>query len=198
MDKYLRYLGLAEKSNVNKDKRIKNINVKFVVNDCTGTIKVTDFMLQAGRTLTGWICETREMLLRKRDSENVIEQPKYFNSVLRGENLIIVPNGGSVTSGLDIELKAQKSTTGPITLDTYYGTRTYKFSGQLNAGDTLRLNAKTNQTLVNDQPVASSNVGGAPLTCPAGDTIYKVNFSGQDVGTCLFKVTEWIKSGVDW
>lgn len=198
MDNSLRYIGLAEKDNINKGKRIKNIKVRFVANDCTGTFKVTDFMLQAGRTLTGWVCETREMLLRKRDGEGVIEPPKHFNSVLRGENLIVVPNGGNVTSGLDIELTAQKPTTGPITLDTYYGTRTYTFGGQLNAGDTLKLDAKTNHTLVNGQPVASSNVGGAPLTSPAGDSIYKVSLTGQDVGTCLFKVTEWNKSGVNW
>lgn len=195
MNRNLRYVGLATPSD---GKKVKKVTVKLKVNDCTGTIKASDFMLQAGRILSGYICNTQEMLLRHRTDGTNIDPPQHFNGVLRGQNIIIVPNQGTATTGLDLKVTATRATTGAINIATYYNTKQFNYSNNLQAGDTLEIDSANHNVLVNGAEMPHDNYSGAPMTCPAGDAIYRINFNNRDVGTCLFTVTKWDKSGVNW
>lgn len=113
---------------------------------------------------------------------------------------IYTPSQQPVTTGLDVEATLIKDTTGPVSLQTYYQTRTLTYSGKLNAGDVLNIDSAAHNVTVNGSQVqpGPSTYQGAPLTCPYGDTIYRVNMTGRDAARFLFGVTEWVAGGVTW
>lgn len=213
---FLRYLAkIAPK------KPVQSIQVELLAEDFTGTIHATDIQLQGGSLLTGWVPNTEEMLARPRDQNGNIVPPKHFNALIRGSIMVIVPNTGGmvmtataggggvniytpsqqpVTTGLDVEATLIKDTTGPVSLQTYYQTRTLTYSGKLNAGDVLNIDSAAHNVTVNGSQVqpGPSTYQGAPLTCPYGDTIYRVNMTGRDAARFLFGVTEWVAGGVTW
>ena len=42
--------------------RVKSITIRVCITDCTGTVYITDLMLQAGAVATGWVghpCEIK-------------------------------------------------------------------------------------------------------------------------------------------
>ncbi|MCL6634003.1 MAG: hypothetical protein K6T63_15405, partial [Alicyclobacillus herbarius] len=164
---------------------------------------------------------SQEMLMRPRDQNGNIVPPKHYNALVRGSAMVIVPNTGGisasydwqsgvlniytppnqpVTTGMDVTMTAVKATTGPVQLQTYYQTRTFTYSGQLNTGDVLSIDSAAHNVAVNGSQVqpGPSTYQGAPLTCPYGDTIYRVDMTGRDAARFLFGVTEWNASGVTW
>jgi len=195
MDNYLRYARSAMAMSGGK---VKKITVKLKIKDCTGILKVTDLMLQAGKVLTGWTCNTQEMLLRHRIDGINVDPPEHYNALLRGQNLIIIPNTGEATTGIDFKITALNPTTGAINLATHYKTRAFNYPGLLQVGGTLEMKAATHDVLVGGMKATHEDYSGVPMTSPSGDVIYMINFNNRDGGVCLFTVTEWDKSKVTW
>ncbi|AEE95279.1 hypothetical protein [Mahella australiensis] len=194
-NRYMRYLGRIEKSAV---KRISRLIVKLVARDFEGVVKTTDIQVQDGKLLTGWVPASQDMLERRR-TNGVIEPPKHFNALVRGSAIVLIPNRGSATTGLDWEASIQKNTTGFFTLSSYYETRTFKYTGTLARGDEVEVNAASHIVLKNGQPANSAEYVGAQMTCPAGDARYRVTMNERDAARFVFRITEWdVKEGVTW
>ncbi|AEE98019.1 hypothetical protein [Mahella australiensis] len=193
---YLRYV-----SKINKDlgKQVNKLTVKLVAKDFTGTVRATDVQLQEGKLLTGWAPAASDMLKRRRDSSGNAEPPKHFNALIRGSVIVLVPNRGTVTTGLDWEASIQKNTTGPFMLEIYYRTRAFRYAGALHRGDTVTVDAATHTVKKNGQPADHSEYAGAQMTCPAGDAMYRITMTGRDTARFVFQITEWdVKEGVTW
>lgn len=216
MNRFLRYLAKIEPK-----KPVQSIQVQLLARDFTGTIHATDIQLQGGGMLTGWAPNTEEMLARARDSNGNIVPPKHFNALIRGSNMVIIPNTGGITAtvdqngnliiytppntpattGLDVNMQTIKPTTGPVQLQTYYQTRTFTYSAQLNQGDTVEIDSASHKVLLNGSQIqpGPSTYQGAPLTCPYGDVIYRINLNGRDAVRFVFIVEEWtVAQGVTW
>ncbi|WP_026963067.1 phage distal tail protein [Alicyclobacillus herbarius] len=160
------------------------------------------------------------MLVRPRDQNGDIVPPKQLNALIRGSAMVIVPNTGGmtmtatsdggvnidlpdtapVTTGLDVTAIMIKHTTGEWELQTYYQTRSLTYSGSLKAGDVVNIDAAAHKVTVNGSQAQPrpSTYQGAPMPCPYGDTVYRVNMTGRDAARFLFGVTEWNASGVTW
>jgi hypothetical protein len=41
--------------------RVKKMRIRVLVNDCTGTINITDMLLQGGSIATGWVGHVSEI-----------------------------------------------------------------------------------------------------------------------------------------
>ena len=41
--------------------KVKSITVRVCITDCTGTVYITDLLLQPGSVATGWVCHPCEM-----------------------------------------------------------------------------------------------------------------------------------------
>ncbi len=39
---------------INAEKRVKSIKIDVIIQDCTGTLYITDMQLQGGSSRTGW------------------------------------------------------------------------------------------------------------------------------------------------
>lgn len=203
-----------------KNKHVKSIKASFVAEDFTGTIRATDFMLQSGRVMTGWVPATKEMLARPRDSSGDIVPPKHFNALIRGQKDVIVPNTGGMvmtlsgswsvdtympstkpaTSGLNAKATTLNDRSKPINLKTYYQTRDFVYTGSTNAGDVIDINADQHQVKLNGNSQRNQGAYYGPmLTCPYGDIRYRINMSGRDAANYLFTVTEWnVAKGANW
>lgn len=194
-NRYMRYFGRIEKSLV---KRISKITIKLAARDCAGTIKATDIQLQDGKLLTGWAPAAQDMLARHR-TNGEIEPPKHFNALVRGSAIVLIPNRGNATTGLDWETSIQKNTTGPFTLSSYYETRIFKYTGTLVRGDDIEVDAASHTVLKNNQPANPAQYIGAQMTCPSGDARYRVAMNERDAARFVFRITEWdVKEGVTW
>lgn len=195
-NQYLRYISKIDKG---FEKRFSKLTIKLVAKDCTGTVRATDVQLQEGKLLTGWVPATSEMLKRRRDSSGNIEPPKHFNALIRGSAVILVPNRGNATTGLDWEASIQKNTTGMFMLETYYRTRTFKYTGILTRGDTVSVEAGTYKVNKNSQSANPADYIGAQMTCPSGDAMYRITMTGRDAARFIFRITEWdVEEGVTW
>lgn len=213
---FLRYVAT-----VIPKKPVQSIDVALVAEDVQGTIHATDVQLQGGKIATGWVPNSEELLARPRDQNGNIVPPKHYNALIRGSAMVIVPNTGGMTAtadsnynlnvytppnnpattGLDVNMQTVKPTTGPVQLQTYYQTRKFTYSARLNQGDTVEIDASSHKVLVNGSQIqpGPSTYQGAPLTCPYGDTIYRVNLTGRDAVRFVFSVEEWtVAQGVTW
>ena len=76
------FIRLAEVINKKQDMRVMSVTVKPTVTNCSGTIWVTDLMLQEGPALTGYVPHTESRL--KEDTK------VWFNGVVRSKETVII------------------------------------------------------------------------------------------------------------
>lgn len=138
-----RFVDVIEKK---ESKRVVGITVRPIVEDCIGTVRFTDLMLQEGDMLSGYTHHTKGFLKK---SENA---PVWFNGIVRSEETVILLNLGGTSAGLDIHLyPKQDMAGGSITLAQGVGGQKASFPNAMYAGDDVALLASTRECTRNGQ-----------------------------------------------
>lgn len=182
---YVRYFNTIKKDKDNINKRVESIDIKVHGDNFTGTMNVTDLMIQEGEFVTGYITANKEMLLKYRDDENNITPPKHYNATIRNNKTIIIPNEGEVTTGLNIELECLYDTSAnTITLEHGYSTRIHKINVDLKSGDTYKINSDNRKVTKNNQEIVNNKF----LQCPANDAMFQINIPNKKGSKFLFEV----------
>ena len=57
---FTRSAGAVSVTGIEKVKKVKKLTVRVVVQDCTGTARFTDIMLQGGSVATAWVSHVSE------------------------------------------------------------------------------------------------------------------------------------------
>ena len=173
-----------------KGKRVVRVDVKLVANDFSGDIWFTDVMFQDGATLTGYVPAAREMHLRRRDASGNIVTKRHYNAVLRGQNALVVPNRGSITTAMDITLWPQDSLpSGSVVMSHGWRTRTFTINEPLSPGDEYRFYASTRTVAKNGVP--TSKYSGFYFQCPCGDAKFNIDLPGKASARALLEFEEW-------
>jgi len=154
-----------------RTKKVSQIDVKFVWGKCAGTVWITDIMTQEGWYTTAHLPNTREMLLKMRDGE-VIRQPRFFNAVIRGNKILVLPNLGEITAGLDYTVYAYGDVP-ELKLAHYPHARQTIIKDALVDGDIYKFHASTRHISKNDTP--NHNVWGLFHHVAAGDIRFNVD-----------------------
>lgn len=98
------FVRLAEVINKHQEKRVVSVTVKPTLTDCSGTLWITDLMLQEGMPVTGYTPQTKDGYLAKWDGDEENESLVWYNGVVRSEETVILFNLGGTSAGLDIHL----------------------------------------------------------------------------------------------
>lgn len=163
-------------------KRVSKIDFRAVVEDAAGRVRLTDLMLQEGRTLSGHVPATREML-RKLREDSAPAMPKHFNAVVRGRRIIIVPNRGRfwsivpdapvVTTPIDFTIFAKDAVPAGMSLSHHYRTRWFVYNNPLGAGDVFEFLASRRRVTHNG--ISAGNYTGLFHQCAAGNSRFNVD-----------------------
>lgn len=98
------FVRLAEVIHKHQEKRVVSVTVKPTLTDCSGTLWITDLMLQEGMPVTGYTPQTKDGYLAKWDGDEENESLVWYNGVVRSEETVILFNLGGTSAGLDIHL----------------------------------------------------------------------------------------------
>ena len=191
------------------EKRVSQITLRAIVENASGAVTVTDFMLQDGVQLTGHIPATREMLRKLRESGQPAA-PKHFNAVIRGRKTVIIPNRGAywsvvlgtpvVTTALDITGLARTGVPAGMRYSHFYRTRQFVYGKALVAGDTFEFLASKRRVAHNGTPTGYYT--GFYHQCAAGNARFNVELMAEgatirpqpSVGL-LIEIQEWELAG---
>lgn len=174
LEDWPRYFGTVY-SKDSKQKRVSEVDFKFILEDATGTIHVTDLQLQEASSISGFVPANQEMLKREKDSSGNPILKRHFNAVIRGEKAIGVPNRAlpsdeqylqdRVTGGMDFTFHPTQDAPPGLHFAHYFETRTFDLQDALNVGDVFELKATTRTIAVNS--AATKNYEGYFLLVPA-------------------------------
>lgn len=98
-----KFYRLSETINKKEDKRVVSVTIKPLLTDMSGTVWITDLMLQEGDRVTGFHPHTETMLQKEREGET-IKEPVWYNGIVRGQETLILFNLGKTSTGLDLKL----------------------------------------------------------------------------------------------
>lgn len=160
-DLWTRYFQSFE---LQDNKKIEELDVSLVVEDCEGEIFFSDLQLQEGMTSTGHMLANQELLSREYVGDQMVVK-RHFNAVIRGSKVIGVPNRAlpaeekhiedRVTGGMDYSLLATSDLpNGGVTLAHFQYTRTFILQQPLRSGERLEFKATSRRVAVNDQETA--------------------------------------------
>ncbi len=189
-----KWIGTIDKLYDNKEKKVRKITFKFLVQDIKGEASITNIMLQGGSNCTGWMPNTQEMFIND-------TKTKHYNCFVRGGDKVIIPSNSDVTGGMDIQLKTYEGINGEdysVKLSTEYYTKDLYYYNALNAGDTLSI--QSNYQIKHNSVLRNKNkdYNGNPLMNPSGHTIYNVSLINQSSARLTINFNEWNKSKVSW
>lgn len=192
---------------IDSKRKVKNMIYRFLMNDCTGSIYVTDLLFQLGRMANGYIPANKELLIRDQDTFGNVIRTKHYNGVIRGERTIAVPNRAKVseekdlskrvTGGIDFYLTTTQATsTDGIKFSHQYGQRVMIIHPVLDSDEQVVCSATKRQVAINE--AHTQDYTGKFHTCPAGFGIYHIalsNVKGEKHGSGLLRceVDMWLK-----
>lgn len=141
------FIRFAETIKLKADKRVVSVTVTPTITDCTGTIYFTDIQFQEGEKLTGYVQNTRTMLVHSGNT------PRYQNGVVRGGETVVLFNTGETSAGLDVYIyPKQPMAAGSIEVSQGMGSHKCTFTAAASAGDEFALKASTRECLQNGNP----------------------------------------------
>lgn len=192
---------------IDKKRKVKNMDYRFLMTDCTGSVHVTDLMFQLGRMANGYIPANKELLKRDRDSQENVIRTKHYNGVIRGKRTIAVPNRARVseekdlskrvTGGIDFYLSTTQATsTNGVQFAHQYGQREMIIHPVLGRDEQVVCSATKRQVIINGS--RTQEYTGKFHTCPAGFGIYHLSLSNEKgewhgSGMLRCEVDMWLK-----
>lgn len=181
------FTRFAETIHCKEEKRVVSINVKLLLEDCTGTVYFTDIQVQEGDRLTGYTIHSETMLEKFRQSNSIVPV-RFYNGVVRSSETIILFNLGKTSAGLDCHIyPIQGMQAGGIELSQGSGAHKVRFKDSINPGDTLSLLASTRQCLKNGS--LSEKEGFYQYTA-ASDSKHVVKLEDRKSARVLFEFQE--------
>ena len=171
-----------------ENKRVVGITVRPIVEDCTGTVRFTDLMLQEGDMLSGYTHHTKGFLKK---SENA---PVWFNGVVRSKETVILANLGGTSAGLDIHIyPKQTMAAGSVQLSQGAGGQKVSFSAALAKDTDLALLASTRECTLNGRKAVKD---GFFQYSAAWDSKHIVTLEEGKSARLLFSMQEMDDGGV--
>ena len=200
MERLFKQIELEEEA-----KRVQKIDFKAVIENATGTVTLTDLMLQDGAQVTGHMPATREMLQKLREDSQPAA-PKYFNAIVRGRQTLIVPNRGAywsvpigtpvVTTAIDFTVLAKTAIPAGMQFSHFHRTRQFAYGSSLSAGDTFEF--LSSQRKVAHNGVPTRYYTGFYHQCAAGNSRFNIDLMVEGAATrpqptarVLIEIQEW-------
>lgn len=190
------FIRLGEAIKKKEEKRVVSVTVKPNITDCTGTLWITDLMLQEGPSLTGYTPNTKDGYLAKWDGDEENESLVWYNGIVRSEATVILFNLGSTSAGLDVHLYPNSDmAAGSVSLCQGVGRQRVSFPNALSAGDDLALLASTRECTKNG--VAEKKKGFYQYSA-ACDSHHKVTLEDGKSARVLFEIQQMQDGGVKY
>lgn len=200
MKRYFKPLEIEE-----QDKRVQKIDFTVVVENATGTVTLTDLMLQEGAQVSGHLPATIEMLRKLREDE-LPAAPKHFNALVRGRQTLVVPNRGAylkvplgtpvVTTPIDFTVLATTAVPAGMRFSHFYRTRWLEYGNPLSAGDTFEFLASQRRVAHNGVPTGYYT--GFYHRCAAGNSRFNIDLMAEEAtirpqpaARVLVEIQEW-------
>jgi hypothetical protein len=188
-----------------KTKKVARVDIRATVQNSTGTVALTDMMLQEGAQLSGHLPATREML-RKLREDGLPAVPKHFNALVRGRQTLIIPNRGKywsvvlgtpvVTTAIDFTVWAKTAIPAGMRFSHFYRTRQFAYGNALAAGDVFEFLASRRRVAHNGTPTGYYT--GFYHQCAAGNSRFNVDLMTegatirpQPAARLLVEIQEW-------
>lgn len=188
------FVRLAEVINKHQEKRVVSVTVKPTLTDCSGTLWITDLMLQERMPVTGYTPQTKDGYLAKWDGDEENESIVWYNGVVRSEETVILFNLGSTSAGLDIHLYPKSDmAAGSVSLCQGVGGQKVSFPNALKAEDDLALLASARECTKNG--VAEKKEGFYQYSA-AWDSKHKVTLEDGKSARVLFEIQQMQDGGV--
>lgn len=188
------FVRLAEVINKHQEKRVVSVTVKPTLTDCSGTLWITDLMLQEGMPVTGYTPQTKDGYLAKWDGDEENESLVWYNGVVRSEETVILFNLGGTSAGLDIHLYPKSAmAAGSVSLCQGVGGQKASFPGALKAEDDLALLASTRACTKNG---VTEKKEGFYQYSAAWDSKHKVTLEDGKSARVLFEIQQMQDGGV--
>lgn len=188
------FVRLAEVINKHQEKRVVSVTVKPTLTDCSGTLWITDLMLQEGMPVTGYTPQTKDGFLAKWSGDAENESFAWYNGIVRSEATVILFNLGETSAGLDIHLYPKSSlAAGSVSLCQGVGGQRVSFPGVLKAEDDLALLASTRECMKNGIPEKKE---GFYQYSAAWDSHHNIKLEDGKSARVLFEIQQMQDGGV--
>lgn len=188
------FVRLAEVINKHQEKRVVSITVKPTLTDCSGTLWITDLMLQEGMPVTGYTPQTKDGYLARWNGDEENESLVWYNGVVRSEETVILFNLGGTSAGLDIHLYPKSDmAAGSVSFCQGVGGQKVSFPGALKAEDDLALLASTRACTKNG---VTEKKEGFYQYSAAWDSKHKVTLEEGKSARVLFEIQQMQDGGV--
>ena len=188
-----------------KAKKVARLDIRATVQDATGTVSLTDLMLQEGAQLSGHLPATREMLRKLRENGQPAA-PKHFNAIVRGRKTLVIPNRGAywsvelgtpvVTTAIDFTALAKTAVPAGMRFSHFHRTRQLAYGNALAVGDTFEFLASKRHVAHNGTPTRYYT--GFYHQCAAGNSRFNVDLMTegatirpQPAVRLLVEIQEW-------
>jgi len=187
------FVRLAEIINKHQEKRVVSITVKPTLTDCSGTLWITDLMLQEGKPVTGYTPNTADGVLAKWDGDDENGSLVWYNGIIRSEATVILFNLGSTSAGLDVRMYPKSDmAAGSVSLCQGVGGQKVSFPGAMKAEDDLALIASTRECTKNGVPEKKE---GFYQYSAAWDSQHKVKVEDGKSARILFQIQQMQDGG---
>lgn len=188
------FVRLAEVINKHQKKRVVSVTVKPTLTDCSGTLWITDLMLQEGMPVTGYTPQTKDGYLAKWSGDAENESFAWYNGIVRSEATVILFNLGNTSAGLDIHLYPKSSlAAGSVSFFQGVGGQRVSFPNALKAEDDLALLASTRECTKNGVPEKKE---GFYQYSAAWDSHHNVKLEDGKSARVLFEIQQMQDGGV--
>lgn len=188
------FIRLGEAIKKKEEKRVVSVTVKPTITDCTGTLWITDLMLQEGPSLTGYVPHTKDGYLAKWDGDEENESLVWYNGIVRSGETVILFNLGEVSAGMDIHLYPKSDmAAGTVSLCQGVGGHKVSFPNALKAEDDLALLASTRECTRNG---TAEKKRGFYQYSAAWDSKHKVTLEDGKSARVLFEIQQMQDGGV--
>ncbi|UKM63129.1 hypothetical protein [Weizmannia phage Youna2] len=169
-----------------KDKKVESIDFTIVMENASGTMWVTDMMVQDGAILTGWSHNTKEILQPVSNSQHY-----FYNVIVRGQRALMVPNKGDTMGYVNWTLTADTDIPTPPSVENeyrsqfalefgmMYRTRNIRIYGPISKNDEFKFWSKP--MTIQKNGASYYNYNGFFLGAPAGDMYYLVSIPGEQI-----------------
>ena len=187
------FVRLAEVINKHQEKRVVSVTVKPTLTDCSGTLWITDLMLQEGMPVTGYTPQTKDGYLAKWSGDSENESFEWYNGIVRSEATVIMFNLGSTSAGLDIHLYPKSNlAAGSASFCQGVGGQRVSFPNALKAEDDLALLASTRECTKNGVPEKKE---GFYQYSAAWDSHHNVKLEDGKSARVLFEIQQMQDGG---
>lgn len=188
------FVRLAEVINKHQEKRVVSVTVKPTLTDCSGTLWITDLMLQEGMPVTGYTPQTEDGYLAKWSGDAENESFAWYNGIVRSEATVILFNLGETSAGLDIHLYPKSNmAAGSVSFCQGVGGQQVSFPNALKAEDDLALFASTRECTKNGVPEKKE---GFYQYSAAWDSHHNVKLEDGKSARVLFEIQQMQDGGV--